>query len=142
MLIRLYIAIIFFVLAYFSQIWSSGSSTDDVYPLFSWSLFSYPESVAKQYYIYVPDKKCELPLCEPREEFWDHEHLVQQIGHSYTKGDQKTYLESKQKLEKVSHHISNKQTYELRFRILDPVEYVKYKKTIKDELIVRTKSLN
>lgn len=140
MFLKIYIVSIFVTLAYFSQIWSSGSATDDVYPLYSWSLFTHPNFKQEQFYIYLRDQKCELPLCQPQEEFWDYEHLVQQLGNAYKNNNQNIYLESKRKLEMVKWTILDGQDYELRFREIDPVDFIKNKKTIKDELIVKIKS--
>ncbi len=86
-----------------------------------------------QYYIFVNDKKCELSKCDfISPGFWEAESLIQEMGESYKIDDQRFRI-AKKKIDDNIFKNNKGLGYELRFRVIAPIDFVRYGSTKLDE---------
>lgn len=86
-----------------------------------------------QFYIYVDEKKCELSKCDfVPSGFWEAEGFIQRMGSSY-KFDDESFKKAKERLEERLFRDNKELSYELRYRIINPADFIKDGSTVLDE---------
>lgn len=123
----------FIVLFLYSQYFFPKKGWMEHFPLFHWSLYSRPASVRGQFYVYVDEKKCELSKCDfVSSGFWEAEGFIQQMGRNY-KVDDESFREAKKRLEEQLFQNNKELNYELRYRVINPADFIKVGSTKVDE---------
>lgn len=120
-----------------SQVMPAYVGYKEIFPLFHWSLFSSTHGEYWQYYIYFPEKMCELKKCDflqdsvkDEEVFW----LVQDFGMSY-ENKSSDFVDVQKQFELLVLPRGIKTSYELRLRKSNPIDYVLHGKVKDDSLV-------
>ena len=115
------IILVFSGLFFFSQFYSHKNGWIEVFPFFHWSLYTHKQDVIQDYAVTTPE------LVQGEEEYW----LIQELGLAQEQGD---FIKVNQKIKRLA-TLTKAHAFTLSRRTLDPVNYVKSKEIIKDEVL-------